>query len=64
MMPKPTDNWCHRKERRCHRRGSIGKPSGWISTKSRSHPYVFGRWREVLVSQQLRLVMDKDEVKA
>lgn len=59
-MPKPTDNWDRRKERRCRRRGSIGKGAGWASTKSRSHPLVFGKWREVLVSVSSRSDTETD----
>jgi hypothetical protein len=45
-MPKRTDNWDRRKERRCRRRGEIGIGFGssWISTMSRRHPFICVPW--------------------
>ncbi len=61
-MPKRTNGWCRRKERRGHRRGKIGPlDDGWISTKSRSHPWVVGTWSEFGIKfiHSLEIVNDR-----
>lgn len=59
-MPKRTDNWDRRKERRCRRRGEIqiGHGCSWISTVSRRHPFICVPWREAKIGMSSKLEVE------
>lgn len=59
-MPKRTDGWDHRKERRLRRRGEIkiGHGCSWISTVCRRSPFICVPWREAKIEMSSRLEVE------